>query len=244
MESSTRSRAQSRKARAQTCLAVVALLALSSGCTATSHVKAKPSALLTSDQLRTQASALIQKMECAETFELFADASFFDPARGFDCIRADRSAAFVRVYSHRETVQRVLNEWSPTFGRGRQYVRGRHWIVFGQADALRDVARVTGATVPSTRVPSRIATPPRDADRDVCMSTLASAAADRVVAPARFRQQRSSLDVAVPNASRVVEELVTPTIVNELKDKPDYQISSGLSRFGDRFRELCRRALP
>lgn len=207
-------------------------------------MEAKPSASLTSDQLRTQARALHQKLECAETFELLADASFFDPARGFDCIRADRSAAFVRVYAHSKTVLRVLNEWSPTLGRGRQYVRGRHWIVFGPADALRDVARVPGASAPSTRVPPGIATPARDADRDVCMSTLASAAADRVVAAARFRQQRSSLDAAVPNASRVVGELVTPAVVTELKGKPDYQISSELSRFGDRFRELCRRTLP
>jgi hypothetical protein len=197
----------------------------------------------TASDLTKTTQRLAALLTCTEQYDLLSDPSFFDPARGVDCIRSDRSAVFVRVYSHAETVPRVLQEWGQTFGEGRKWIRGKNWIVMGPTSALSDFEFVDGASRPTATPPTGVQTPVDAARRDTCMSLLSSAAADRVVGADDAAATLEHLDEEYAGAARAVNRAVTPALAVHLRAKPDYVVSSALTRFGDSFRDVCRSAL-
>lgn len=199
---------------------------------------------LDSASLDRENKALSQDLVCEERLPFKSDASFFDPARGTDCIRSDKRGVFVRVYAHAETIPHVLQEWEPTIGDDRWFVRGKNSIVMGPLDALTQAASMPGASKPSRSAATNVSYSAFDGDRDTCMSMLASAAAARTKRLSDYDVLRQDLDRAVPGASAVVEKTVTAEVIRSLKGKLDYHIDSALSRFGDQYREVCRRALP
>jgi hypothetical protein len=228
--------------------AVVALAAVGTvlaGCSGQTGVAPRPespSPVLDRAARAALNSKLSAGLQCEERLEVFAESSFIDPTRGTDCVRPDKRAIFVRVFAHSATVPKFLQEWAPTIGEGRWFVHGANWVVIGPRDALGAAAEVSGATRPSKDAPTHVVVPARDADQDTCMSVVASAAADLVLAPERFADDRRSLNADVPGAVAVIERRVTPQVVATLKGKLDYQISSSLSRFGDDFRTVCLRS--
>jgi hypothetical protein len=179
-----RKRALLRGCLAVTATAVAAALAV--GCSGRADAPFRhgsPATVLDAEAREKLNTQLSSGLQCNERLPIYAESSFIDPTRGTDCVRNDKTAAFVRVFAHSKTVPKFLQEWAPTIGDGRWFVRGASWVVIGPRDALGSAAKVPGATHPSKEAPTDVAVPIRDADQDLCMSVVTSAAADEVSTP-------------------------------------------------------------
>lgn len=218
------------------------------GCTTTSSERRAPfedipSTVLSAGEMTRLADNLVRKLSCANRYAYRSDPAFYDPARGFDCLGSDGSAVFIRVYSHSETVGQALDFWGSTLSEGRRWMRGWNWVVMGPAEALSRFRGLPNASGPFSAKPPRIATPTATARLDTCMSVMMSGASQLVLQAKEFASQAHDLDAEIPGASASIQSAVSPRIRRALSRSPDYVIASSLSRFGDRFRRVCARAL-
>jgi hypothetical protein len=187
--------------------------------------------------------SLSRRLNCDRRVEVYADLSLFDRARGLDCIRPDGRAVIVRAYAHASTVNRVVQEWGPTFGESRAWTRGDNWVVFGPRSQIEAIANSHGGSRPSTVVPA-VETDPADAARDTCVSFVAGAASQDVDDEAAFQRDAMTIEETYPGASDAVRRIVNPRLRARLKSAPDYEVAAALSRFGDVIRSVCAHARP
>jgi len=189
-------------------------------------------------EMTAQLEKLSKRWNCSKTVQIFADISLYDPAVGLDCFHPDESVSFLRVYQHRSTVGRVLQEWSPTFGRGRVWTRGAHWVFMGTKSDSGPFAQL--ADLPATSsAPPVVGTEPRDAARDTCMSLLFATAYDRVTSAPAVSQTMNELDKQFAGARKALESTVTREIIGELVVQDDENIRASLSRYGPEYRSVC-----
>lgn len=226
----------------------VATALVATGCTAPKAVptaaNTSPSSPPLSDSaLSDSVISLSRRLNCDRRVEVYADLSFFDRARGLDCIRPDGRAVIVRAYAHASTVGRVIQEWGPTFGAGRAWTRGDNWVVFGPRSQIEAVANSHGGSRPSTVVPA-VETDPADAARDTCVSFVAGAASQDIDNEAAFERDATTIDETYPGASDAVRRIVSTLLRARLKSAPDYEVAAALSRFGDVIRSVCTHARP
>lgn len=238
---------KSRYRSASLTIAVVTAL-LCAGCTSPEAVSttAKPSSVtppLSDSALADSVSRLSQRLICDRRIEVYADLSFFDRSRGLDCLRPDGRAVIVRAYAHASTVDRVVQEWGPTFGAGRAWTRGDNWVVFGPRSQIEPVANSHDGSRPSTVVPV-VETDRADATRDTCMSFVAGAASEDIGDEAAFERDAPAIDKTYPGAAGAVRRIVSPRLRARLKSAPDYEVAAALSRFGDDIRAVCAHARP
>jgi hypothetical protein len=104
---------------------------------------------------------------------------------------------------------------------------------------LSPFTNLSGACAVSDRGPERVSTPPRVGARDICIRFLFSVAADRIVRPDEYEVSIVDIDKHYAGARIQVEATVTDTVVADLRGKRDFEVSAGLSRFGDDYREVC-----
>lgn len=232
-----------------TVVAIVAIGALA-GCTTVGSpdgsdgsrpIASTPSAPAPEAELEKIATELSHGLECTDLVQYQADLSVYDQARGFDCLRHDGRAIIVRAYAHASTVEPVVTEWSPTFGKGRSWTRGEHWVAFGPREQLLPLARDHGGSAATSRM-TTVGAEPEAGARDSCMGLVSGAAGEALSDPTRYAKEAEQLDAQFPGTARLVEKRVSPEFRARWKDAPDYEQTAAPSAFGDDFRAVCRDA--
>lgn len=192
-------------------------------------------------ELEATVAALRTEVSCTKNVDVEADLSVYDRARGFDCLRHDGHAIIVRAYAHVSTIGPVVTEWSPTFGKGRSWTRGEHWVAFGPREQLLPLARDHDGSA----VTSRTTTVGPEAEvgaRDSCMAFVSGAASEAVTDAARYGSEAKQLDAQYPGTASLVAKRITPEFRTRWKAAPDYERAAALSAFGDDFRAVCEDA--
>jgi len=236
---------------------VLAVVLTVPGCTAVANVPSEPgteaseeSSAIGQHERRAIAAALVAQLPCPSMDELQDDLQVWDRMSGFDCLsNTDPSNptdstqdAFVRVYSHRTTVEQVLEDWAPTLTNGRSVVRGPNWFVIGptrltqrlqEPDGQPVIADDPGSPVPPTRSQEY---------RTMCVRFLGQMALSRVNGERIDTADIHSLDTLFPGARRAMLSATAPVIA-DVRSEPDQdRRAARLSRIGPALKKACARA--
>jgi hypothetical protein len=211
------------RARLAAPVCVVTAAALLAGCTSRDT---QSEAMVTPNEPPSQASiehmeqtsrALNQRLRCSSATDVTSDLTFFDDARGFDCLSPEGEPIFARVFDEPDSVAQVLQDWGPTLVDGRKVVTGPNWFVLGPSAAIEPATTESGASQASTDIPTPAPLTAAQDDANTCIRFVVSAAGQSATEPEHLAQMEVELDELYPNAAPRIRELVEPTLAHEIR---------------------------
>lgn len=204
-------------------LCVVAAAALLTGCTSrgtqsdAAETPNAPPSQASIENMEQTSRALNQRLPCSGATVVTSDLTFFDDARGFDCLSPEGEPIFVRVFDEPDSVAQVLQDWGPTLVDGRKVVTGPNWFVLGPSAAIEPVTTESGASHSSAGVPTPAPLTASQDDANTCIRFVVSAAGQLATEPDRLAQMEVELDELYPAAAPRIRELVEPTLAHEIR---------------------------
>ncbi len=183
--------------------------------------------------------ALVDQVPCNDRDVYRDDLVSWDTMRGYDCV-AGTSTTSIRVYSHSEAVDQLVDEWSDTLGSGRAGRRGDHWIIVGPEEVVSKIS--APADDPEIAFLDRHGAEPTQ--REEYLTTCARFAVDEM--SRRIRREKTE------KADAQYYEQLFPSVAGEIRSVvPEDEIAkvraerdedrwpSMLSRFGPQVKHLC-----